>query len=177
MTAVISDVVSLRMAYTWNGQNKNLSESLAEAPVLAKYMWEISKTNLYASSLSQYENFCVQCLCQPFQSACFCAAFVLLYQEIIVAFLNVRIAFSDAEIDFICVDPQYRRKGFAEKLFQDFYHFATENRQIQRILLEVGIENAPAIAFYEKLGFQKTFCRKKYYSHGEDALVMELAIA
>jgi len=40
------------------------------------------------------------------------------------------------------------------------------------MMLEVGTENAGAIALYEKLGYQTIATRKNYYGQGLDAFVM-----
>ena len=40
-------------------------------------------------------------------------------------------------------------------------------------LLEVRVSNAPAIALYEKFGYERYGVRKNYYADGEDAFVMK----
>ncbi len=172
MTIQLLDLSQCRLSHTWMGVNFNLPADLTHSKDLAERMYSLSQNNPYACSLSQYENFCQQCFSQP-NSECFFATFVIHVHDILIGFLNVRVIFSDIEIDFLCIDCQYRKKGLAENLFKEFYQFIKEKGVYQRILLEVGIENKPAFLLYEKLGFTQTYLRKKYYSHGEDAAVME----
>ena len=40
------------------------------------------------------------------------------------------------------------------------------------MMLEVGVDNASAIALYESLGYLKISVRQNYYGAGLDALVM-----
>ena len=40
------------------------------------------------------------------------------------------------------------------------------------MMLEVGVNNAPAIALYEKLGYTNISTRRDYYGPGLDAFVM-----
>jgi ribosomal-protein-alanine N-acetyltransferase len=48
----------------------------------------------------------------------------------------------------------------------------SQAKQASAMMLEVGVENAGAIALYEKLGYQRISTRKNYYGQGLDALVM-----
>lgn len=74
----------------------------------------------------------------------------------------------------VAVKEKYRNKGIAKKLMDSFIDEA-KNRNIAFINLEVRASNAPAIALYEKYGFEKVGTRKNYYSKPtEDALLMML---
>lgn len=74
----------------------------------------------------------------------------------------------------VAVKEKYRNKGIAKKLMDSFIDEA-KNRNIVFINLEVRASNAPAIALYEKYGFEKVGTRKNYYSKPtEDALLMML---
>lgn len=55
-------------------------------------------------------------------------------------------------IQSLVVLPSYFRKGIAGKLLT----FLFENYDSQLFTVETGAENAPAIALYERFGFQKT---------------------
>lgn len=133
-------------------------------------MMQISQNNLYAPTYSQYEDFCNKSIYSNDKN-CFCSIFIFTICDIVVGFLNARIAFTEADIDFICVDPQYRRKHIAEKIF-NFFNTVINKENFSTLFLEVGIHNTPAISFYNKLGFKKVSIRKKYYKNGEDALVL-----
>lgn len=75
------------------------------------------------------------------------------------------------ELMDILVDKDYRNKGVATLLMNDL----VEKSKLlsPKIFLEVRAGNLPAISLYLKHGFNKISVRKKYYSDGEDAVVME----
>jgi ribosomal-protein-alanine N-acetyltransferase len=73
----------------------------------------------------------------------------------------------------ITVHPDWRGLGNAERLLRAMIN-ETVRDEIPKITLEVRISNAGAIKLYERIGFKITHERKKFYSNGETALVMEL---
>ena len=78
----------------------------------------------------------------------------------------------DAQIMTIGVAKQYQRKGMASKLLSTMIKTA---KQIgaKRMLLEVRVDNVPALALYERFGFVKMGLRKRYYQpEGVDAYTM-----
>ena len=75
-----------------------------------------------------------------------------------------------AEIDYIYVDPSYRKRKIAYELMEFCIEDATTSG-CQNITLEVNEHNVPGIRLYEKFGFQKAAVRPKYY-HGEDGILM-----
>ena len=123
---------------------------------------------------------------------CFQSLFIYVHKNKIAGYLNIRILFSEAEIHFICTDPQFKRQHIALKLINYFMeqkfpslfnplvphqpknHVNSEEIEFNeiKIFLEVGVNNEIALQFYEKLGFKKISLRKKYYKHGEDAWSM-----
>ncbi len=80
--------------------------------------------------------------------------------------------FETAELLNIAVDTDYRGRGIGERLLTAIHDQAKE-RGAERILLEVRVSNAPAIALYKKHGYEKIAVRKNYYGNGEDAEIME----
>jgi len=80
-------------------------------------------------------------------------------------------AFSDeVHINNFAIHPDFRRKGLGLKLIS--YIFDTFNAY-KSFFLEVRVSNKAAIGLYKKSGFIEYFIRKKYYSDGEDAVVMK----
>ncbi len=74
-----------------------------------------------------------------------------------------------AWIATIGVDPGYQRRGIGLGLLR-----ACEERvKFPRIKLTVRISNDGAISLYKKAGYRTVNIWKKYYSDGEDGLVME----
>ena len=97
---------------------------------------------------------------------------LLIYEEEneIVGFINYSIMYDRAEIDYIYVDPSYRKRKIAYELMEFCIEDATTSG-CQNITLEVNEHNVPGIRLYEKFGFQKAAVRPKYY-HGEDGILM-----
>lgn len=63
---------------------------------------------------------------------------------------------------------QFRNQGVAKTLLQKLMAKARDENK--KIVLEVSVENSPAIRLYESLGFQKVRVRSKYYDGKIDAL-------
>jgi len=84
----------------------------------------------------------------------------------LVGFILTRWAADEAEILSIAVDAAARGRGLGGKLLQ---------RNLQRLValgvravfLEVGADNAAALALYQRMGFEQVGKRERYY--GTDA--------
>ena len=75
----------------------------------------------------------------------------------------------EAWISTIGVDPGYRRRGIGLELLR-----ACEGQvKLPRVKLTVRISNDGAISLYKKAGYWTIDIWKRYYSDGEDGLVME----
>jgi [ribosomal protein S18]-alanine N-acetyltransferase len=69
----------------------------------------------------------------------------------------------------IAVHPSHRRRGLARELLS-----AAAGRALPgRMLLEVGVGNQAALAFYASEGFVEIDRRRGYYRDGSDAVVMQ----
>lgn len=88
-----------------------------------------------------------------------------------VALLVGRLSGGDAEILTLCVAPPARRSGMARAMLDAFIeHIGAQTR----VVLEVAVNNAAAIALYESVGFRPVGLRPDYYAGQErkvDALV------
>ncbi|HLE51025.1 MAG TPA: GNAT family N-acetyltransferase [Anaerolineales bacterium] len=74
-----------------------------------------------------------------------------------------------AWIATIGVLPEYRQQGIGTALLR-----ACEDRLVvPRIRLSVRASNGAAIRLYSRLGYQRSGVWSRYYSDGEDALVLE----
>jgi ribosomal-protein-alanine N-acetyltransferase len=76
----------------------------------------------------------------------------------------------------IAIDPERRRQGIATALLEHL--FAQADRPGEQYTLEVRTSNDPAIALYEKFGFESSGLRPGYYhDNKEDALIMWRTVA
>ena len=78
----------------------------------------------------------------------------------------------DVQILKVGVDPAWRRHGIARELLS---RVASDARDLgaRTCSLEVRAGNEGAQAFYRALGFESLGTRPRYYSDGEDALIMQ----
>ncbi len=93
------------------------------------------------------------------------------HYEGVLGYIHYSLSVDSMDINSVFVFPNARRKGVGEKLLSAVIDVAKE-KKLDKIFLEVRETNAPAINLYQKAGFTKTGVRKKYYSDGENAIVM-----
>ena len=75
----------------------------------------------------------------------------------------------------IDVHPNFRRRGIGDRLMELAQQHLRE-QGATRLILEVGIYNEPAIAFYGGRGFVRQRVLPRYYRDGSDAYLMEKAL-
>ena len=83
--------------------------------------------------------------------------------------------FEIAEILRVAVSQKHQKMGVGEQLLIKSCQIAKDN-QAEKMLLEVRMDNLPAINLYKKLKFYQIDIRKNYYqfSHQKlDALIFE----
>ncbi len=97
---------------------------------------------------------------------------VALWDDAVVGYIGSQSSCDETDVMNVAVHPDFRRKGIAESLIETLI-MELKNRGSHALMLEVRASNAPAIALYEKLGFQQVGCRKNYYRNPkEDALIL-----
>ena len=79
-----------------------------------------------------------------------------------IGYILLRSLNDEEEILSLGVLKLNRRQGFASKLFYEFER-GVIRKNVQRIFLEVKVENYGAICFYEFLGLKKIKVLKDYY--------------
>ncbi len=89
--------------------------------------------------------------------------------DVLCGVLTVSEVAGEWEIYRIAVDPQFRRQGIAKRLMSQLDKSCSSG---DKIFLEVRADNIPAQALYRSFGYSECGLRKKYYSDGEDAVLM-----
>lgn len=91
----------------------------------------------------------------------------------LVAYISLNVVVGEAEVLNIATCPEERRQGHARRLLKH----ALAALPGGRAFLEVRVGNAPALALYHSLGFERVGVRRGYYRDtGEDALIMSLEL-
>jgi [ribosomal protein S18]-alanine N-acetyltransferase len=89
-----------------------------------------------------------------------------------------RVVADEAELLTIAVAASHRRRGLATRILNAIIEGIGEN--VRSLYLEVAVDNAPARALYERLGFEEVGRRARYYrrAQGEmaDALILRLRL-
>ena len=94
--------------------------------------------------------------------------------EKIIGFCMIEDTIDESSLVLIYVDEEYRNNHIATRLINHCFSHLKNN--IKRVILEVSVNNDAAIALYKKMGFNCINTRKKYYSDGSDAMIMERII-
>lgn len=95
---------------------------------------------------------------------------VVLDENDIVGFLDYGIYYDRAEINYIYIEENYRRKGHATSLIKCLVDECISNKYLN-ITLEVNENNSKAIDLYKKNGFELVARRNNYYKN-DSALLM-----
>lgn len=89
----------------------------------------------------------------------------------IVGYGGITVVYDTADIENIAVTEAYRRGGVGSAIL-DRLTAAAREKGAQKVFLEVRVSNTPAMLMYLKHGFNGLYARTRYYSDGEDCLVM-----
>ncbi len=101
-------------------------------------------------------------------------ASVYIKNDQIVGFISYKILYERAELDYIFVQKEERKRGIASKLLLTMFDDC-RNSNVESIDLEVNSLNEKAINLYQKFEFKIIGIRKKYYD-GIDGLIMKREI-
>ena len=88
------------------------------------------------------------------------------------------VAAGEAHVLNLCVDPEYRRLGYGDRLLDEMLARA-KSAAVKEIFLEVRPSNVNALSLYRKKGFRQIAHRRAYYQarYGrEDAAVLSLVV-
>ncbi|MFP5283879.1 MAG: GNAT family N-acetyltransferase [Actinomycetes bacterium] len=78
-----------------------------------------------------------------------------------------------ADLHRLVVAPAHRRTGIGSALVAAGVA-AVRHLGARSVMLEVGYRNEPAIALYQRLGFEQLAARENYYGPGQHALILKL---
>lgn len=87
----------------------------------------------------------------------------------IAGFATGRVIAGEGELYQIAVLPEFRREHIGEKLLLKLHSLMVE-KGAECCFLEVRSRNAPAIALYEKCGYERISLRKGYYDDDDAAI-------
>lgn len=99
------------------------------------------------------------------------AAIVVELAGIIYGFVQFQWVAGEAEINTICVLPNYRRQHFGRDLMEGLIR-QLEAMKTTKLFLEVAENNHAARGLYESFGFQASGVRNAYYADGQNAVTM-----
>ncbi|WP_088289689.1 ribosomal protein S18-alanine N-acetyltransferase [Kineosporia sp. A_224] len=92
----------------------------------------------------------------------------------LLGYAGVMTVSADADVQTIAVAPAAQGRGLGGTLLEALVERARAAGATS-LLLEVRADNAPAIALYERHGFDRIAVRRRYYQPGDiDAWVMRL---
>lgn len=99
--------------------------------------------------------------------------FVAVIDGIVAGYIGTYLIGGDIDITNIAVKKSFRRQGIADKLIEEVFTYAKEEK-VEFINLEVRVSNIPARTLYEKYGFVQIGLRKNFYSKPvEDGILMQ----
>lgn len=94
-------------------------------------------------------------------------------------YLALRVAADEAEVLDVGVVPEAQRQGLATALLKAAADLA-RREGAERLFLEVAADNAPALALYQRAGFEQVGTRPGYYRRLDgtraDALILALSL-
>ncbi|CAA9320058.1 MAG: hypothetical protein AVDCRST_MAG61-2245 [uncultured Friedmanniella sp.] len=93
--------------------------------------------------------------------------------EQVVGIIALRTTGELADLHRLVVCPSRRRTGVGAALTRAGLD-AVRHLGAQAVVLEVDYANEPAIALYQRLGFEQLTVRRGYYGQGRDALILKL---
>ena len=109
-------------------------------------------------------------LVSGFESECFYGVLAEDGGEII-GYGGVTVAADSADVQNIAVTEPFRNSGVGTSILSELLKTA-KNAGAEKIFLEVRVSNSIALKMYLKCGFVGIYARTRYYSNGEDCLVM-----
>ena len=89
----------------------------------------------------------------------------------IIGYGGITVASDTADIANVAVTEPYRHSGVGTAVIGELLRVAA-SYGAKKVFLEVRVSNSIAMELYLKNGFKGAYARTRYYSDGEDCLVM-----
>ena len=96
----------------------------------------------------------------------------------LVGFIATNNLSPEGEILSVAVDEKARNNGVGKALLSHALGYL-KTKGVDKVFLEVSVDNVAAIALYRGAGFEDLYVRKDYYNdhgHGVDALILVINI-
>jgi len=93
----------------------------------------------------------------------------------VIGYGCISVACESCDLENVVVAEEYRRSGVGRRILNALIAEAAK-RGAENIFLEVRVSNAPAMRLYLSCGFVGLYARSRYYSDGEDCLVMKKSL-
>jgi len=91
----------------------------------------------------------------------------------VTGYIGSQTVMEESDMMNVAVHPNHRNRGIATKLITSLVE-QLHQKGSHSLSLEVRLSNTPAVALYEKLGFQQVGRRPNYYRNPkEDALILK----
>jgi|GEM_PF-22015 len=107
-----------------------------------------------------------------------CFIYAAVCGKLALGYISAQKVLDELDIFNVAVSNTFRRQHIGQALLEKLLETARALRQdgkLERITLEVRFSNDPAIALYQKYGFEEVGRRKNYYEKPrEDAVLMDL---
>ena len=89
----------------------------------------------------------------------------------VCGYMGVWHILDEGHVTNVAVHPDYRRMGIGRRLVETVL-LDGHAKGLRAFTLEVRVSNEAAKGLYQGLGFEPAGVRRRYYSDGEDALIM-----
>lgn len=89
----------------------------------------------------------------------------------VVGYGGITVTYDTADIANVAVTEAFRHSGVGSAVLAELLSVA-RSHGAQKVFLEVRVSNAAAMSLYLKNGFKGVYARTRYYSNGEDCIVM-----
>lgn len=89
----------------------------------------------------------------------------------VIGYIGAETVLDECSIGNIVTAEECRGRGIGTSVMNALMN-ELKNREISKVFLEVESDNAPALALYDKTGFERYGLRRDYYGRGMDAVLM-----